>query len=119
MNIWPQHSHRFQQTVLAQLAHINQKLETITMSQQDIDAAVAAETALVQDIATQTASIASAQQAFAAEIANLNAEIATLQAGGVNTDALNAITTQLTAAQGTLDTAVTALAGASQPPASA
>jgi len=90
----------------AQLCAINEKLENIIMSQSDIDAAVATDTALLADLTTQTAAIAAAQAAFAAEIA-------TLQGQGVDTSALDAINAQLAAAQAPLDAAVTALTAAS------
>lgn len=94
----------------AQICAINANIEEIKMSQSDIDAAVATDTALLSDLTTQTAAIAAAQAAFAAEIA-------TLQGQGVNTDALDAINAQLAAAQAPLDAAVSALTAASAPPA--
>lgn len=93
-----------------ELHDINEKLEAIKMSQSDIDAAVATDTALLNDLTTQTAAITAAQQALATEIANL-------QAQGVNTQALDAINTQLAAAQAPLDAAVSALTATAAPPA--
>ena len=82
----------------------------MSMSQYDIDAAVAEDNALITDLTTQTAAIAAAQTAFAAEIA-------ALQAQGVDTSGLDAANAQLTAAQAPLDAAVSALTAASAPPA--
>lgn len=102
------------QPSLASLEHllglILEKLEKITMSQSDIDAAVSTDTALLNDLATQTAAIGAAQTAFAAEIA-------TLQAAGVDTSGLDAVNAQLAAAQAPLDAAVAAISAASAPPA--
>lgn len=79
-------------------------------AQDDINAAVAEDTTLLTDLATQTAAIQAAQSAFAAEIAKLEAQ-------GVDTSGLAAANTQLAAAQAPLDAAVAALTAASQPPA--
>lgn len=95
--------------ILARLDAIEHTLKEIQMSQSDIDAAVATDTALLGDLTTQTAAIGAAQAAFAAEIASL-------QSQGVDTSGLDAINAQLAAARAPLDAAVAALTAASGTP---
>lgn len=94
------------------LETINTKLEFIMAAQDDINAAVAEDTALLADLTTQAQAIGAAQAAFATEIANL-------QSQGVDTSGLVAANEQLAAAQAPLDAAVAALTAASAPPAPA
>lgn len=70
-------------------------------AQDDVNAAVAEDTALLADLTTQTAAISAAQTALAAYIASLPA--------GVDTSALDAVNAQLVTAQPVLDSAVTSL----------
>lgn len=95
-------------TILHSLHHIASNQEKIMTEQQDIDAAVATDTALIADLATQVTAVQAAQDAFAAEIAALEAQ-------GVDTSGLVAANAQLSAAQAPLDAAVAALTAASVP----
>jgi hypothetical protein len=100
----------------AVLARIQTNLEKIAMSQSDIDAAVTTDTALLTDLTTQTAAIGTAQTALEAEIGALKTANPALDLSG-----LDAVNTQLQAAQPALDTAVAGLTAASDgvPPAPA
>jgi chromosome segregation ATPase len=94
------------------LGIIQTEQEHIMSEQDDINSAVATDTALITDLSTQVTAVQAAQAAFAAEIA-------TLEAGGVDTSGLVAINEQLAAAQAPLDAAVQALTAASVPAAPA
>jgi hypothetical protein len=104
---WPW-SYRDQ--VLARLDDIDEKLELIMTSQQDIDSAVAGENAAIADLATQDAAIQAAQAALLAEIQALRGQ-------GVNTAGLVAASASLATALGAADSAVAALTAAAAPPA--
>lgn len=93
-----------------QLDRIDHKETKIMSAQDDINAAITVDTALLNDLTSQASAIAAAQAAF-------QQEITSLQGQGVDTSGLVAVNEQLTAAQQALDSSVSSLTTASQPPA--
>lgn len=88
------------------LLRIERKLDQIMTAQDDINAAVATVTALLTDLQAQTAQLATDLQTLTTE----------LQGQGVDTTALNQVTSQVAGIQQALDQGVTAITNLATPP---
>lgn len=91
------------------LLRIERKLDQIMTAQDDINAAVATVTALLNDISAQVTALATDLQTLTSE----------LGAQGVDTTALNSVTAQVSGIQSALDQGVagiTSLATSNEPP---
>ena len=81
-------------------------------AQDDINAAVTAIHGLLSDVAAQVATLGT-------DITAIQTEIANLQAGGVDTSALDTAVASIAATQASLDTAVQNVSAIATPPAPA
>lgn len=113
-------------SILAQLREINQKLDVIMTSQDDIDAAVAAINDAVTGIGSAVTDLGTQNAQLAADVAAIQAALTAGPGGGVDTTALNLAVASLVAtkdslatSQASLDTAVSQVSGLVPPAPSA